>query len=901
MPQLLFRFDDGGEEVFSLVEERVGVGREPDNRIVIDNDYISAHHARFLQDQDGGYRLVDLESQNGTFVNGEAIEEARLRHGDRIRFGVFEVGYLDRPEPARPALGRTGAYPRRPSAREEEIRLGEQLRAKEQELEALQFRVAQMEDIARSLEGRLAPVVNPVALAVTGGDLGGALIDEVERLEARYEVVQRQLDDRREQLREVVEVQLPEAEARRIEAERRREAAEGEWKILRQQIGEAEARKRGFDAMEQGYVALQSAVQALEREHLAKKELLQLTERDLGRWEEQLRDVKRGAEQAGREAEDAIRRRGIAEEECRDFSTRLGQQARELEGLRQQLGAMRREMAAEEELRAQTIRDREEAMRKVRHAQERLRLAEERVKGVIAGWDDFEINRLGEMARRKADLDEQYAACEARLRKAREELQALREQTEREKEDARRSIEELHSEHYAPAKALHEELVLRSESLASELAFQERRLDQVRRTIREGEETEKLVANSLERRGRALETLEQRIEDEVAQIRAEFVSLQRPLTWEGPAPVPDFGPIFRMRDAPPVAAGRRTAPAASERASLAVYLADPGERIWDFRHQSELKVEEEVLPLGFAGLAAATRGAVFTSLAMAVESELPVLFPPSGALATSVAVLKKLRSAMPKRVILGGWTREVFEVLTEELHAGTNFQDLLGLLSISNGSVTTDPYMNTFFESMNQGKRFLYLAPVLPWNPRSSPSLGNRKGILADLRDFDPGSPVHKQILGELRHWVEETRAVVTVNEPTRGVTRRFREQLELGPDWVCVRNPSSYREWLETLEGHVAVVSFVPATFSSGLLRDALLSRTPLLGPAAEPMTVFYPELAAYERGRTLPVPASLRRLFDAEAHERITRQADKRLLSEHSYQAAAKKLDDFLGSLSR
>lgn len=903
MPQIVFRFDDGGEEVFSLLEERIGVGREPENRVVIDNDFISGHHARFLREDGGGYRLVDLGSQNGTFVNDEPIGEVLLRHGDRIRFGVYEVSYLDETGPVdarRVAeVGRTGRGGAFGSG--EVASLEERVRAKQQELAALEFRVAQMEDISRALESRLAPMVNPVALAMETGEPGGSLIDEVERLEARYEEVARQLDGKREQLRDLTRVRLPAAETQLREAESKREQAQAEWQRLQELIHYAEERKCRFDAMEEGYRALQASVEALDKEHLAKKELLQLTERKLAEAEEGVRESQRRKEQECREAEDAVRRRGLAEEESREFSQRLREQTQELQETKNRLAEVRAEIANEEDRRGQVIRERDEIARLLRHTQERLRLADDRVKGVIASWDEFEKTRLSEIAERKAELDEQYASSEARLRRAREELQATREQMEGEKVAAQRRIEELRTLQYEPAKQLHEELILRSEAVAVELASQERRLDQVRRTIRDGEETEKLVASTLEQRGQALETLEQRIDEQVAQIRAEFVSLQRPLTWEGAAPVPDFGPIFRPRESPPVLSGRRMAPGVGEKTGLVVYLPDHGERTWDFRRQSELKVEEEPLPLGFAGLAAATRGAVFTSLAMTVESDLPVLFPPAGDLTTSVAILKKLRSAMPKRILLGGWTREAFAALTEQLHAGTNFQDLLGILSTTSGSLTTDPYMNTFFESMNQGKKFLYLAPVLPWNPRAQPSYEGRKGLLVDLGAFDPEDASHQQILQELRAWVEESRTVITVNEPSRGLTRRFRDRLGLGSDWVRVQNPANYPEWLAMLRAHAAAVSFASLTFASELLRDALLSHTLLAAPFSEVMSVFYPELSEYLPGRILPVPGALRRLGDRESHERMTRQADKRLLSEHSYQAAAKKLDDFLAALAR
>ena len=55
----------------------------------------------------------------------------------------------------------------------------------------------------------------------------------------------------------------------------------------------------------------------------------------------------------------------------------------------------------------------------------------------------------------------------------------------------------------------------------------------------------------------------------------------------------------------------------------------------------------------------------------------------------------------------------------ENLHTGANFQELTALLALSDGSITSDPYMNTFFDSLNQGNRYLYLPPALPWNPGS--------------------------------------------------------------------------------------------------------------------------------------------------------------------------------------
>ncbi len=62
------------------------IGRDPKTDIVIEDRTVSANHAR-VDWRDGEFRVVDLRSLNGTFLNGERIKgEAILRHGDVVRF-----------------------------------------------------------------------------------------------------------------------------------------------------------------------------------------------------------------------------------------------------------------------------------------------------------------------------------------------------------------------------------------------------------------------------------------------------------------------------------------------------------------------------------------------------------------------------------------------------------------------------------------------------------------------------------------------------------------------------------------------------------------------------------------------------------------------------------------------
>ena len=75
-----------------LVEDLITIGRAPDNMVVIADPSVSSHHAH-LQLAGETYRLKDLDSTNGTHVNGIPVMETTLRFDDSIRFGTAEARY----------------------------------------------------------------------------------------------------------------------------------------------------------------------------------------------------------------------------------------------------------------------------------------------------------------------------------------------------------------------------------------------------------------------------------------------------------------------------------------------------------------------------------------------------------------------------------------------------------------------------------------------------------------------------------------------------------------------------------------------------------------------------------------------------------------------------------------
>jgi pSer/pThr/pTyr-binding forkhead associated (FHA) protein len=73
----------------------VTVGRDPDSDVFVDNPGVSRDHFRLERGENGEYQVVDLGSANGTLVNDQKVNTARLRNNDVVRFGKYTlwVGY----------------------------------------------------------------------------------------------------------------------------------------------------------------------------------------------------------------------------------------------------------------------------------------------------------------------------------------------------------------------------------------------------------------------------------------------------------------------------------------------------------------------------------------------------------------------------------------------------------------------------------------------------------------------------------------------------------------------------------------------------------------------------------------------------------------------------------------
>ena len=80
------------DQTIPLAGKEVLIGRGKENSLVLEDHAVSRHHARIVEEPDG-HMLVDNNSANGSWVNGQRVTEVRLKPGDQIRVGktVFEI------------------------------------------------------------------------------------------------------------------------------------------------------------------------------------------------------------------------------------------------------------------------------------------------------------------------------------------------------------------------------------------------------------------------------------------------------------------------------------------------------------------------------------------------------------------------------------------------------------------------------------------------------------------------------------------------------------------------------------------------------------------------------------------------------------------------------------------
>jgi len=93
------------DSTIPLPESEATLGRDPTNAVAVADVSVSRKHCRLRRDEDDRFHIKDLDSRNGTIVNGLAVKEQWLRHGDEIATGdsVFLFLTEDEDQPVPPS------------------------------------------------------------------------------------------------------------------------------------------------------------------------------------------------------------------------------------------------------------------------------------------------------------------------------------------------------------------------------------------------------------------------------------------------------------------------------------------------------------------------------------------------------------------------------------------------------------------------------------------------------------------------------------------------------------------------------------------------------------------------------------------------------------------------------
>ena len=104
LPRILVSYKGKKQGEIEIEKDRISIGRATENDICIESPFVSRKHAAIIRDG-VSLAVVDLDSQNGTYVNSRKVRAQTMNHQDEIKIGYHTIRYLDPDSPTRVSLG----------------------------------------------------------------------------------------------------------------------------------------------------------------------------------------------------------------------------------------------------------------------------------------------------------------------------------------------------------------------------------------------------------------------------------------------------------------------------------------------------------------------------------------------------------------------------------------------------------------------------------------------------------------------------------------------------------------------------------------------------------------------------------------------------------------------------
>lgn len=487
-------FEDGQEMVFSG-SERITIGREEDNNVIVDEPEMSRYHGEIILHPDGTAEVRDRGSRSGTFVNDQRVlDSVNLRDGDRVSFGPLHAVFRLKDKPPAKVTAR---IPLRTDAAQRDAQAA---------LDALQ---ARRDEMAAELEKLTAQSAEMTA--------------KNESLRAEGASEQKKRDELRQQADEAVakrDARLKEAD----EAATRLEKVTSEEKSVREGLEKLRAEAAKAEA---GLKQLLSQAEEAEKRLQEKNTLAGQSETRV------------------REAEVALKQALSKVEEKQTLATQSETRVREAEAaLKQALSKAeeKQTLAAQSEARA---REAEESLQVFQKAVSKT----EEVLGVLKVEQEQTSTRVASLTNQEQEaksrveaLQADEAAAQKRLESARDELAATqkaaaqadaqlreREKVLEEKQSALKALEkqlaELKSRETAAQGSLRDlEAVL--ENRRAELKTAESELEAQKGLLSEKSRELAVLKKELEEAGSARERL-QALSEEQNRLESALRDLKR--------------------------------------------------------------------------------------------------------------------------------------------------------------------------------------------------------------------------------------------------------------------------------------------------------------------------------------------------------------------------------------
>ena len=93
--KLILTHDGNTIGEFELNKEQMTIGRKPENDVQIDNLAVSGQHAKIITILNDSF-LEDMNSTNGTYVNGSLVKKHALQDGDTVTIGKHQLRYINK-------------------------------------------------------------------------------------------------------------------------------------------------------------------------------------------------------------------------------------------------------------------------------------------------------------------------------------------------------------------------------------------------------------------------------------------------------------------------------------------------------------------------------------------------------------------------------------------------------------------------------------------------------------------------------------------------------------------------------------------------------------------------------------------------------------------------------------